>query len=416
MSGTVRVVILWPRLPPVKPEPAPDLRGKMRKMSEMRRLRHVNWRTAATAGVAILLLVSQAALAQSTRRATTLDALARHPIFFHGEEVVLVTEATGDQGMTWLVNEDDSVRILALDVPPPPEGVRERLEITGMFYDVGRLQENDQRLANLPIERISEQLLHKPWPSAGELPLVVAASSQPAGPPRATTLRSIVLEPDRYRTEGVTVIGRFRGRNLYGDMPESPDESRWDFVLRSADAAAWVIGKEPKGDGFELDVLARVDTGRWLEVTGAVRLEDGMVLIEAGRLALSEPVPDRPAPRVAEAPPLPPPEVIFSAPLPDDIDVPLDTTVRVQFSRDMDAESFEGNVRVRYEPGAPPPDGAAEGITFEVTYLGRNRVLQIRFERELERFRNVTVDLLDGVTANDGTPLPPWTLSFFVGG
>lgn len=416
MSGTVRVVILWRRLPPVKPEPAPDLRGKMRKMSEMRRLRPVNWRAAATAGAAILLLVSHAALAQSTRRATTLDALDRHPIFFHGEEVVLVTEATGDQVMTWLVNEDDSVRILALDVPPPPEGVRERLEITGTFYDVGRLQEEDQRLANLPIERISDQLLHKPWPSAGELPLVVAVSSQPAGPPRATTLRSIVLEPARYRTEGVTVIGRFRGRNLYGDMPESPDESRWDFVLRSADAAAWVIGKEPKGDGFELDVLARVDTGRWLEVSGAVRLEDGMVLIEAGRLALAEPVPDRPAPRVAEAPRLPPPEVIFSAPLPDDIDVPLDTTVRVQFSRDMDAESFEGNVRVSYGPGAPAPDGAAEGITFEVTYLGRNRVLQIRFDEELERFRNVTVELLDGVTANDGSPLPPWTLSFFVGG
>lgn len=385
-------------------------------MSEMRRLRHVNWRAAAAAGASILLLVPQAASAQSTRRATTLDALELHRLFFHGEEVVLVTEAIGDQVMTWLVNEDDSVRILALDVPPPPEGVRERLEVTGTFYDVGRLEEGDQRLANLPIARISDQLLQKPWPSAGELPLVVAASSRPADPPRATTLRSIVLEPARYQTAGVTVIGRFRGRNLYGDMPESPEESRWDFVLRSADAAAWVVGKEPKGDGFELDVLARVDTGRWLEVTGAVHLEDGMVLIEAGAMALAEPVPDRPAPRVAEAPRLPPPEVIFSAPLPDDIDVPLDTTVRVQFSRDMDAESFDGNVRVRYGPGVPPPDGAGDEITFQTTYLGRNRVLQIRFEQELERFRNVTVELLDGVTANDGTPLPAWTLSFFVGG
>ena len=414
MSGTVRLVILWCRLAPVKPEPARDLRGKMREMSELRRLRPGHWRAAATAG-ACILLVSHAA-AQSTRRATTLDALDRHPVFFHGEEVVLVAEATSDQVLTWLVNEDDSVRVLALDVPPLPEGVREHLEVTGTFYDVGRLQENDQRLANLPIDRISDQLLRKPWPSAGELPLIVAASSRPAGPPPATTLRSIVLYPHRYQTQGVTVIGRFRGRNLYGDMPESPDESRWDFVLRSADAAVWVVGREPKGDGFELDVLARVDTGRWLEVTGAVRLEDNMVLIEAGALALAEPVPDRPAPPVAEAPRLPPPEVIFTAPLSGDVDVPLDTTVRVQFSRDMEAESFEGRVRVWYGPGAPPPDAAGAEITFEVTYLGRNRVLQIRFDQELVRFRNVTVELLEGVTANDGTPLPPWTLSFFVGG
>ena len=43
-------------------------------------------------------------------------------------------------------------------------------------------------------------------------------------------------------------------------------------------------------------------------------------------------------------------------------------------------------------------------------------MLEMRFEQLLEPFRNVTVQLLDGVTANDGTPMAPWTLSFFVGG
>ena len=371
----------------------------------------------AAASFACAALVPALVTAQ-TRHATTLDALERHPFFFHGQEIIVVTEATSEQVLTWLVNADDSVRLLAFDVPPPPDGVRERLEVIGTFYDVGRLDENDQRLAGLPIRRIAEELLRKPWPGIGELPVVVATSSRPAAGPSATTLRSIVLDPERYLDRGVTVIGRFRGRNLYGDLPEAPDESRWDFVLRSADAAAWIVGREPKGDGFELDVLARVDTGRWLEVTGAVRVEDGMVLVDAGVLALAEPVAERarPAP-AAEAPSLPPPEVIFSTPLADDVDVAQDTLVRVQFSRDMDAQSFDDRIRVAYStPGGTEVDAGAPEILFETAYRGRNRVLEIRFDRELERFRSITVMLLDGVTANDGTPLPPWTLSFFVGG
>ncbi len=382
-------------------------------------MERVWWRMRlAVAASCICAMLAPALVAAQTRHATTLDALDEHPFFFHGQEIIVVTDATSEQVLTWLVNADDSVRLLALDVPPPPEGIRERLEVIGTFYDVGRLDEGDQRLANLPIRRLSEELLRKPWPGIGELPIVVATSSRTAGAPSATTLRNIVLNPDRYLDRGVTVIGRFRGRNLYGDLPEAPDESRWDFVLRSADAAAWVVGREPRGDGFELDVLARVDTGRWLEVTGAVRVEDGMVLVEAGALALADPVADRPPPAAAaDVPALPPPEVIFSAPLADDVDVLQDTTVRVQFSRDMDPDSFEGRIRVAYtRPGGAAVDADASEILFELAYRGRNRVLEIRFDRELERFRSVTVWLLDGVTANDGTPLPPWTLSFFVGG
>ena len=367
--------------------------------------------------VATILLAAASAAAQPSRRAATLDAIDQHPFFFHGQEVVLHTEAVGDQVLTWLVNDDDSVRILALDVPPPPDGVRERLEVVGTFFDIGRLEESDQRLADLPISRISDELLNRPWPLTGQLPTIIATESRPVESATTTTLRSIVLDPARYESDGVTVIGRFRGRNLYGDMPESPDESRWDFVLRSADAAVWVVGKEPKGNDFELDILARRDTGRWLEVTGAIRVEDGMVLLDAGTLALAEPDADRPAdspPASSTANRLPPPEVIFSAPQADDIDVPPDGTLRVQFSRDMDAESFTGRVRALYGPGA---DGA-EGTEIPVTlgYRGRNRVLEVRFDEELEQFRSVTAELLDGIAANDGTPLPPWALTFFVGG
>lgn len=371
---------------------------------------------AAAAACAALVLSSSPAAAQSTRHAATVAALDTHPIFFHGEEVVLRAEAMSEQVLTWLV--DQEVRILALDVPPPPPDVIERLEIVGTFYDVGRLEDTDPRVRDLPLARISDRLLGKPWPSAGELPIVVASSSRLARAPDATTLRNIVLDPQRYVDAGVTLTGRFRGRNLYGDLPEAPDESRWDFVLRSADAAVWIVGKEPKGDGFELDVTARVDTGRWLEVTGTVSVKDDMVLVDAGALKLAEPAADAtPTPARRAAPQLAPPEVIFSAPLAEDVNVARDTTVRVQFSRDMDRESFDGNIHVGYagSDSEPAGDAAPAALIFESEYHGRNRVVEIRFEDELDQFRVVEVHLLEGITANDGAPLPPWTLSFMTG-
>ena len=41
----------------------------------------------------------------------------------------------------------------------------------------------------------------------------------------------------------------------------------------------------------------------------------------------------------------PPPEVIFSDPAEGEIDVPLKAPIRLQFSRDMNPDTFKGNVR-----------------------------------------------------------------------
>ena len=381
----------------------------------------ISWRrrTPIALVVAGLLLgsIPTPAPAQSVgRRVATLETLSEHPVFFHGQEVIVHGDVVGEGVLAYLVG--DGTRLLTLDVPPPPEGMTERLEIIGVYYDIGRFEPDDPRVSGQPFERLSESLLNKPWPGSGELPVLVASSSRPADEPAGATLRTVTLDPDRFLDEGVTVIGRFRGRNLYGDLPRSPGESRWDFVLVSADAALWVVGKEPKGDGFELDVQARIDTGHWLEVTGTVRLEAGMVLVEAGKITLADP-PERPEPTVAlETRRGPAPEVIFSAPLPDDTDVPRDSLVRIQFSRDMDPASFEGRVRVRYQqPQSPEPgEPDLQVDDFEIEYRGRNRVLEIRFNEELERFRTLTVELQDGIAASDGASLQPWTLSFFVSG
>lgn len=351
----------------------------------------------------------------SARRITTLAALTAYPTFFHGDDVLVRAESIGDERFVWLVDED--VRVAALAVPPPAAGTRETLHVSGRFWDVGRLDAGDPRLIEHDVARLSEALLGKPWPGVGELLLLVADDVDVAERPQDVTLRALALEPARYRDEIVTVVGRFRGRNLYGDMPEAPGKSRWDFVLASGDAAVWVVGKEPKGNGFELDVAARVDTNRWLEVAGTVRVERAMVQIEAATLAIvGEP---------AEAPETtsvqrqgPRPEVIFSAPVPDEPDIARDTSVRIQFSRDIDPETLDGHVRVSYlDPGPVDPDVPGPStVSFTLEYRGLNRVLEIRFGEPLERTRTVEVELQEGILATDGAPLVPWTLRFHLGG
>src|SRR4029453_5741074 len=113
------------------------------------------------------------------------------------------------------------------------------------------------------------------WPQPGE-DLILSVTGV-SGAQLATTpsVRGLALQPWRFDGQTVTVVGEFRGRNLFGDLPNSPGKSRYDFVLRSADAAIWVTDLRPRGRGFELSVDARVDTGRWLQVTGTVFQERG---------------------------------------------------------------------------------------------------------------------------------------------
>ena len=348
------------------------------------------------------------------RRVVTLELLSSHPFFFHGEEVVLQADAIGENVLTYLV--DDEFRLLALDIVAPPEGTAQRVEVIGTFFDPGRLEPGDPRAQNLPIERLSNSLLRKAWPTIGELPLIVASSARPFGKSTAITLRSVALAPQRYRDMSVTVTGRFGGRNLNGNLPDSPGESHHDFVLASADAAVWIVGKEPKGNGFELDVQARIDTGRWLEVIGSVRVHEGMAIIDAGTIRLAEPGEKADAPTLRVERRLhPPPDVVFSAPFEGDTDIPTDTRVRIQFSRAMDTDSFDGRIRIEYpQTSALSPEDRPD-IEFVTEYQRRNRVLEISFLERLLPFTAFKIDLMEGITSRDGVGLVPWSLSFFSG-
>jgi hypothetical protein len=373
------------------------------------RARQAWWRSA----LLVLGALSTAVLAaqRPSRVATTAAALTSSPLFFHGKQVAVHGQVTGGR---------DTVRI---DGTAKPIFViwRERAtrgggEIRGDFWDLGRLQEGDSRLTGVDFQPILDAATQGRWPGRDQVFVITGASLMEAEIPATPTIRALAMAPERFENKTVTLVGRFKGRNLYGDVPQALGKSKWDFVLQSADAAVWVSGLRPRGDGFDLDPSARVDTGRWLEVAGIVRLDGPQAWIEGTGVKQAKAQQDtEPEPEVTvQLPPAPPPRVIFSAPVPDDTEVERNTSIRLQFSRPMDSKTFTGRIRVAY--AAPSQGQAAPPPAFTFKYDDGNRSLEIRFKEALERFQRVSIQLLEGITAVDGQPLPPWSLTFLTGG
>ena len=229
------------------------------------------------------------------------------------------------------------------------------------------------------------------------------------------SVRGLALEPWRFVGKTVTVVGNFRGRNLFGDLPGAPNQGPYDFVIKATDGAVWVTGQRPRGRGFDLDVDRRIDSNRWLEVTGTVVIDRGLVRIAVTRLATTMAPSEAPSPDVAEAatPVLPPAplEVVFFSPSDGEVDVNPTSPVRIQFSRGLTESTLAGRVQASYQ-------GAAEGsmLAVKTVYDAANRAIEIRFNAPLEPYRTVSVRLLDGIKAFDNGALKPWAITFSVGG
>jgi hypothetical protein len=357
---------------------------------------------------------------QPSRIATTPEALVASAVFFHGKRIAVrgkVIEA-GDQGRLE-VAVDEAV---AAKRQTPPQlfifwrerPTRSEGEIRGEFWDLGRVTKDDGRFATYDFARILETTTNGRWPSRDEIYVILGATIMDPTVPATPSLRAIVLDPNSYNNRAVNLSGRFRGRNLYGDLPSPLNKSKWDFVLQSADASIWISGLRPRGKGFDLDPGARVDTGRWVNVGGTVHVEGNTIWIDAKMIEQTAPVSDAPVEvEVAVVPKEPPPTVVFSAPVPDDTGVERNTTVRIQFSRDMDPKSFKDRVRAVY---VPPAKGETPAPPVVATrYNPGNRALEIKFAAPLERFQTVKIELLEGITSTTGDPLQPWTLTFSVG-
>jgi hypothetical protein len=348
--------------------------GLVRRWSERRIPRAVG------AAVAVLILLAPvfSAAQPPPRRLATIGALRQFPGFYHLQNILLRGEFKEDGGKIML-EADGNIRSI-LD-----SGVRTTtgpVEVRGQLIDIGRLEPGDPRVPDSEMRDVTR------WPRPGEELFVRVTAVTSPDATAALSIRSIALEPWKYAGQKISVTGNFRGRNLFGDMPGAPGKSRFDFVIRGTEGAAWVVGMQPKGRGFDLDIDKRFDTDKWLAVTGVVAYERGLVRIDATELATAT------APQLivqADEPAAPPPvlptlEVVFSSPTAGEEDVEGTAPVRIQFSRGLDPKSIGGAIRVSYVDSTAKP---------------------------LEPGR-VRIDVTDSLRAFDGAVAKPWTVTFTV--
>jgi Bacterial Ig-like domain len=351
----------------------------------------------------VALMLGTVADAQTAvRRLTTIDAIRQFPGFYHLQNVLVRGEFATEGNRMILRADQHEIRVVLDDGVNAPQGV---VDTRGLFLDVGRLEAGDPRAGNFAAGRDKDS-----WPRPGEELILRVSATLETQPTSGASVRSLAVEPWRFDGQTVTVVGNFRGRNLYGDLPGAPGKSRYDFVLRGTEGAVWVTDVQPRGQGFDLDVNRRVDTDRWLEVTGTVVREKGLVSLKATKVALSKPpqvtVSDEP---VVPPVPLDPIDVVFHSPAEGETDVSAGAPIRVQFSRGLNEKTLAGQIRVTYV-------GVEGTLDFKTAYDGANRAVVISFAKPLQPFRTVKVELLDGLKGFDGAPVKPWTLTFSVGG
>jgi hypothetical protein len=343
---------------------------------------------------------------------TTAEALVASPVFFHGKQVAVRRDVEPAGSLLRLANTAKPVFVVWRDSSSAPRSG----EVRGEFWDVGRLERTDSRFSNVNFQPILDAASNGQWPSRDQVFLILGASAVDSPLPDDPNLRALALAPERFIGKGVTITGRFRGANLFADLPQGAGtKGRWDFVLQSADAAIWVSGIRPRGQGFDYDINSRVDTGHWLKVAGTLRRDGALPWIEATSISEATPPSEAVAEVVVPPPPQPLPQVVFSTPTADETDADRAAPIRIQFSRDMDPRTFGGRVKVSYT-GAAAPDAPAMP-NFSVRYNEGTRALEIRLAAPLDRFRTVKVELLEGINSNiDNQPLKPYTLTFTTGG
>jgi hypothetical protein len=236
-----------------------------------------------------------------------------------------------------------------------------------------------------------------------------------AGPPEklgkdakvaVTTLEQLVTRAGKMDGQLVRVVGKFRGRNLFGDLPARSMRRVDDWVIKDSLFAVWVTNRKPKGDGFELDPSIRRDSSRWVEVIGRPATRNGVVVIDAAQVALTQP----PTPKAEAAPPPPPPErpktppmIVFSLPLDGESDFDFSGRIMVQFNNDMDEDSFKGRVGLRYEGAAMPGDPGFEQM--RVSYNPGSKALIVDPGVPIIKGRVLDLVLLTGIVDIDGQPL-----------
>ena len=313
--------------------------------------------------------------------------------------------------------------------------VKGRVDILGISGDAFELNEAGARVTIIPIRRgmnedqittLAGQIIEvtglfsgRAVQSGGQTEQVSGSAGtiqfwRWAGPPEKVSkskaaiisLEQLLGREGKMDGQLVRVVGKFRGRNLFADLPSRSMRTANDWVIKDDLFAVWVTNRKPKGDGFELDPAIRRDSNRWVEVIGRPTTRKGVVVIEASEVALIEP----PTPKADAAPAPPPPErekippvIVFSLPLDGESDFDFSGRIMVQFNNDMDEASFIGRVGLRYE--GPPRPGDPGFESMKVSYAPGSKALIVDPRTPVLPGRVLDLVLLTGIIDIDGQPL-----------
>ncbi|MGH9460287.1 MAG: Ig-like domain-containing protein [Vicinamibacteria bacterium] len=306
-----------------------------------------------------------------------------------------------------------------------PFHVGHKVEIVGMFWDLS-IVTNSRRLRDFPgalrRDEVSGGIEGQFFIGVSEVTAIEEAGVPAEAPteprevvradlPDSVTvdLRELVRNPEPFYDKLISVVGKFRGDNVYNDLSMHTKKTPRDFIIKVADTAIWVTGKRPEGEGFELNPERRRDTGRWLKVTGVPWTDGGDVYLRAQLIELVD-KPEDPdlEPQAVEEEVAEieegesPPEVIFTVPLNGERSLALDTEFRIQFSKDMNRASFDRNIDLLYG------DDAGEGNPFpdmKVSYDEPSRSLVVTPGKRLEPGKEIQLILYKGIRDDGDRPL-----------
>jgi hypothetical protein len=196
------------------------------------------------------------------------------------------------KGEYWTLREAGAMVLL---IPGPNFDANEldqatgkaRIEVRGIVRRIGVQKVPDSFLPPLPSPMSDAGA---PFISITVFEIRDRTSTDPGAWSMGKTGRRILDEPSAFVGKTARIVGQFRGRNLFGDLPTNSARSEKDWVLKDGDTSMWVSGKAPKGDGWKLDIDDKADSRFMLEIEGRVEVINGVVYLKASKVLMARPL------------------------------------------------------------------------------------------------------------------------------
>jgi hypothetical protein len=228
---------------------------------------------------------------------TTLDGLNLAPESCEGDHVIVKGRLDLlEPGTYWLLSDGNARALLLGAYGTDP---REFDRMVGTWVEVRGICRPIRRkeyVYDVDVDTIKYPdlpVLPAPGGSRPNVSITVFSLYDAQGPGRAgagaetAIVATILNDPPAFAGVTVRLVGLFRGRNLFGDLPDGSQRHPSDWVLKEGDAAVWVTGKAPKGKGWSLDPAYKGDTVRWLAVEGKVEVVNGVAYLRASKVILA---------------------------------------------------------------------------------------------------------------------------------